>query len=392
VAGAHHILCLNAGSSSLKAALYRLGEGEETLLARGAAEGLGLGEGRLWLQGAGEMLMDTRRAFGGHREAVRPVFAAFEDHGLPMPAAAGHRIVHGGPTYVAPVRIDSAVLSALRRLVPLAPLHLPSEIALIEAVEEHAPDLPQVACFDTAFHSAMPERARRFPLPRALYDQGVRRYGFHGISYEYIVQRLRAELPGRTVIAHLGNGASLAAVKEGRSQDTTMGLTPLGGVMMGTRSGDLDPGVALYLLRERGLDAAGLERLLARESGLLGVSGATSDMQALLAARDRDPHAAEAVGLFCDSVRKHVGALATVLDGLDTLVFTGGIGENAAPVRWEICQGLEHLGVQLDEKRNAAHAEIVSSAQSRCTVRVIATQEDLMIARHTRDLLFGDAG
>jgi acetate kinase len=233
----------------------------------------------------------------------------------------------------------------------------------------------------------MPAVAQRLPLPRALWDAGIRRYGFHGLSYEYVVQAVGAAALGRAVIAHLGNGASLAAVRDGRSVDTTMGFTPAGGCMMGTRPGDLDPGVLVHLLAQRGYDAAALERLVERESGLRGVSGLTADMQTLLTRRADEPAAGEAVELFCYSVRKHVGALAAVLGGLDTLVFTGGIGEHAAPVREEICRGLEHLGIRLDARRNAAHAAVVSAAESRCTVRVVPTDEDLMIARHTRAAL-----
>jgi len=234
----------------------------------------------------------------------------------------------------------------------------------------------------------MPELARRFPLPRALWDEGLRRYGFHGLSYEYVVERLGSAVGRRTIIAHLGNGASLVALREGRPLDTTMGLTPTGGLVMGTRSGDLDPGLLLYLMRQKGYDAGRLERLLNAEAGLLGISDISPDMKTLLAERDRDPRAAEAVAMFCYSVRKHVGALAAILGGLDTLVFTGGIGERAAPVRWEICEGLEHLGVELDSRKNSVDADTISPPNGPCTVRVIPTNEDLMIARHTRAVVF----
>jgi acetate kinase len=233
----------------------------------------------------------------------------------------------------------------------------------------------------------MPELARRLALPRMLWDAGVRRYGFHGLSYEYIVWRLGPAARGRTIIAHLGNGASMAALRDGLPVDTTMCLTPTGGFMMGTRSGDLDPGVTLYLLREKGYDANRLERLVNNESGLLGVSGLSPDMKTLLEHRDREPAAAQAVAMFCYQLRKHIGALTAALGGLDTVVFTGGIGERAATVRWETCQGLEHLGVRLDPQRNAAHVDTVSWSDSRCVVRVIPTDEDLMIARHTRAVL-----
>src|SRR5581483_4736543 len=237
------------------------------------------------------------------------------------------------------------------------------------------------------FHRRMPEVAQRLPLPRTLWAQGIRRYGFHGLSYEYVVATAGAATLGRAVIAHLGNGASLAAVRDGLPVDTTMGFTPAGGLMMGTRSGDLDPGVLVHLLTQEGYGAAALERLVDHESGLLGVSGVTSDMKTLLEARASQPAAAEAIELFCYLLRKHVGALATVLGGLDSLVFTGGIGEHAAAVRRETCRGLEHLGIQLDPGRNARHDPVISAPGSPCTVRIVPTDEDLMIARHTRRLL-----
>lgn len=378
------ILCLNGGSSSLKFGLYRMSSDAEARLANGAVERLGLPDGRFWWRGSqGDLSAEASGQFRDQRDAVRQVFEALDKNGLSTPAAVGHRLVHGGPDHTAPQRIDAALLAALRRLVPLAPLHLPSELGVIDAVTGHFPDLPQVACFDTAFHRSLPPLAQRLPLPRAVGSAELRRYGFHGLSYEYIVGVLGPAGRGRTIIAHLGNGASLVALRDGRPMDTTMGLTPIGGVVMGTRTGDLDPGVLLYLMREKGYDGQRLERLVATESGLLGISGLTSDMKTLLAQRETDPRAADAVASFCYSVRKHIGALAAVLGGLDTLVFTGGIGERAAPVRWEICEGLEHLGVRLDPRPNAGDATTISEPNSACTVRVIPTNEDLMIARHT---------
>jgi acetate kinase len=363
------VLCLNAGSSSLKFALYRMGKGKEELLTQGA------------------MPANARNGSHEHREAARRVFADLDTHGFPKPAAVGHRLVHGGPAHGAPQRIDEALLAALRRMMPLAPLHLPPEIEVIEAVTDGYPGLPQVACFDTAFHRDMPERAQRFALPRALWSDELRRYGFHGLSYEYIVGVLGPTALTRTIIAHLGNGASLVAIRDGRPVDTTMGLTPMGGVVMGTRSGDLDPSVLLYLMREKGYGAPQLEHLLNDEAGLLGISATTSDMKTLLERREHDSRAAEAVEMFCSSVRKSVAALAAVLGGVETLVFTGGIGERASPVRWEICDRLGHLGVRLDPRRNAADAATISTPSSACTVRVIPTNEDLMIARHTLALV-----
>lgn len=378
------VLSLNSGSSSLKFSLYRMSANAESLLARGAFEGRGQPNGRFWLQGSDARAMeDVPAVFRDQQDAVRRIFEALDAHGLHRPDGIGHRLVHGGPDYAAPQRIDVSLLDVLRRLVPLAPLHLPGELALIEAVQVHFPDVPQVACFDTAFHRAMPELAQRLPLPNDLWSEDVRRYGFHGLSYEYVLGVLGSTGRGRTVIAHLGNGASLVALRDGRPMDNTMGLTPIGGVVMGTRSGDLDPGVLLYLMREKGYAPARLEQLVAEESGLRGISGLTSDMKTLLERRTHDPCAAVAVAMFCYSIRKHVGAFAAVLGGVDTLIFTGGIGERAAAVRWEICDGLEHLGIRLDPHRNADSADTISTPSSACLVRVIATNEDLQIARHT---------
>ena len=377
------VLCLNSGSSSLKFAVYRVGS-DETRLAHGAVERIGQAPSRVWLRTRGdEPVENTERQIDDHASAAREVFAALARHDLEGAAAVGHRVVHGGAELSAPRRVDAALLAALHRLVALAPLHLPSEIAIIEAIARERPDLPQIVCFDTAFHRRMPESAQRLPLPRALWDDGVRRYGFHGLSYEYVVWRLGSAARGRLIIAHLGNGASLAAVLDGRSVDTTMGLTPLGGLVMGTRPGDLDPGILLYMLQSRGYDAARLGALLNDESGLLGLSGTTSDMKTLLERRATDSRAAEAVEIFCASVQKHVGAFAAALGGVDTLVFTGAIGERAAPVRWEIGQRLRHLGVELDPSKNDAGADVISAAAARCTVRIVPTNEELMIARHT---------
>ena len=387
LSGDVRILCLNSGSSSFKFALYELGEAE-TRLAVGAAEGIGLPRGRLWVRDAGERpLTDAPGRFPDARAAVQAARETLASLPVAPPAPVGHRLVHGGPEHTAPERIDERLLANLRQLVRFAPLHMPAELDEVEAVTALLPGLPQVACFDTAFHRRMPEVAQRLPLPRRLWDEGLRRYGFHGLSYEYIVETVGAAALGRAIIAHLGNGASMAAVRDGEPLDTTMGFTPTGGFMMGTRSGDLDPGVLLHLLRERGYDAAALERLVDHEAGLLGVSGISSDMKTLLAERMQQRHAAEAVDMFCYQLRKHLGALAAVLGGLDTVVFTGGIGERAAPVRWEACRGLVHLGIRLDPRRNELHAPVISAPDSACTVRVIPTDEDLMIARHTRRVL-----
>jgi acetate kinase len=255
---------------------------------------------------------------------------------------------------------------------------------MIEAVSRHYPDLPQVACFDTAFHRNMPEVAKRFALPQEIWEQGIWRYGFHGLSYEYIVGRLGQEIGHKAIIAHLGNGASMAALRDGKPMDTSMGLTPTGGFMMGSRSGDLDPGVILYLLN-KGYSADQMENLLNHQSGLKGVSGLSSDMKVLLEKRQTHPAADLAIRIFCYQVRKYIGAFAAVLGGLDNLIFTGGIGEHAAPVRAEICAGLEYLGIHLDSTANHKDGEVISDRGSRCAVRVLATDEDIVIMRHTRD-------
>ena len=379
------ILCLNGGSSSLKFAVYRISDAGEERVFSGAIEAIGAEGGRAWLRAGDKTLSDESGSFPDHAEAVTTMFAALKTQGVTDLAAAGHRIVHGGPKFTAPQRIDDRLKAALRELIPFAPLHLPSQVAMIDAVAAHFPDLPQVACFDTAFHSRMPEVAQRFALPGKLWEQGIKRYGFHGLSYEYVVGKLGAELGQRAVIAHLGNGASMVALRDGVSIDTSMGMTPTGGFMMGTRSGDLDPGVLLHLLGA-GYSAEKLEVLLNHEAGLLGVSGQSSEMKALLEKRKTEPAAALAVQMFCYQARKFIGAFAAALGGLDTLVFTGGIGERAATVRAEICSGLQYLGVAVDGEANNRNAEVISATGSRCVVRVVETDEDLMIARHTRSV------
>jgi acetate kinase len=386
-----HVLCINSGSSSIKFAMYDL-DGSEEISVEGAVERIGLPGGWLWLKNAqGKRLADRHDDFATHADAVKVMFqVAFEGHGLPDPDGVGHRLVHGGPYHMGPERVTPELMQTLRGLISLSPLHLPGELKGIDAVTEHYPGLIQVACFDTAFHSRMPEIAKWLPVVRSLRYEGIRRYGFHGLSYEYVVSFLKEAAEGRVIIAHLGNGASMVALKDGQPMDTTMGLTPLGGLMMGTRSGDLDPGILLYLMDEKGYDARQLERLLHHRSGLLGVSGISSDMKTLLDKQDTEPHAAQAIELFSYTARKYIGALSATIGGIDTLVFTGGIGERAAAVRRMICLGLEYLGIRLDPGKNDLHADIISTDDSPCTVRVIHTDEDLMIARHTRDLLFNN--
>ena len=384
------ILCLNSGSSSRKIALFRLGQSAEELLAEGAAEEIGSPAGRLWIRDGGKRtLCDYERDFSGPADPLLALFDEIDRLHLPRPDAAGHRVVHGGAHHIAPELITLAVTKELQLLIPFAPLHLPGELEGVEATAARYPELPQVACFDTAFHRQMPEVAERFALPRALWNEGICRYGFHGISYEYIMATLGPAAPARIVIAHLGNGASMVAVQKGRPVDTTMGFTPTGGFMMGTRSGDLDPGLLVYLINQKGYDGRRLERIVNHESGLLGVSAISSDVKTLLAKRSAEPNAALAIEMFCYQMRKQIGALAAVLGGLDLLVFTAGIGERAAPVRFEVCRGLEYLGIKLDRQRNETHADPISAPASPCTVRVIPTNEDLMIARHTRRVIFG---
>ena len=359
-----NVLALNCGSSSLKYALFH----DEHLLLRGDVE-----------VGAG--------AVADHAGAVHAALEELDRRGAPPPAAVGHRLVHGGPDHDQPERVTAALLASLASVVPFAPLHLPAELSAIDAVRARLGELPQVVCFDTAFHRTMPERAQRFALPGYLFDAGIRRYGFHGLSYEYVVETLGAGALRRAVVAHLGSGASMTALRDGRSVDTTMGFTPTGGLVMGTRSGDLDPGLLVHLLAHRGYDACDLERMVNHEAGLLALSGTTADMERLLVLRSTDPRAALAVEVFCDHARKSIGAYAAVVGGLDALVFTGGIGAHAPAVRAEICRGLEHLGVTLDDARNAASERLVSVDGGPCVVHVVATDEERMIARHARRLL-----
>lgn len=387
------LLTINPGSSSLKTALYRLDAATETPELKAEVERIGLPGGRLRLTGPrAETLDESPGDFMYHGAALGVLLGRLRSLELDRDlAAVGHRVVHGGDRYREPCWITAAVISTLRELAPIDPHHLPRTLAAIEAVERAYPAVPQVACFDTAFHNRMPRVARLYALPRRLAEEGVVRYGFHGLSYEYVMGELRAVDPeaadGRGVIAHLGNGASMAAVLGGVGVDTTMGFTPTGGLMMGTRSGDLDPGVLLHLLRSRGMGPGALEDLVNQEAGLLGVSETSADMRDLLEREAEDPRAAEAISLYCYNAKKFLGALAASLGGLDVLVFTGGIGEHSAPVRWRICEGLDFLGIRLDPLRNAAHAPIISLDDGPMSVRVMKTNEDLMIARHTRRLV-----
>ncbi|KHS45224.1 acetate kinase [Novosphingobium subterraneum] len=387
------ILCLNAGSSSLKFALYaEPGTDEPSLLASGKIENIGLEPHLIARDAKGDVLADrrwTKDVTITHETLLKDLLREIEASVGEDLIAVGHRIVHGGADHSAPARVDAPLLAALEALCPLAPLHQPHNLAAVRAVSRLRPALLQVACFDTGFHHGQPPVATRLALPRALGEEGMRRYGFHGISYEYIARQLRLIDPdtggGRTIAAHLGNGASLCAMDGGRSIDTTMGFTALDGLVMGTRCGALDPGAVLYLLQQRGMTAREVERLLYSESGLLGVSGTSSDMRALLGSET--PAAGEAIDLFVWQIARQAGALASSLGGLDSFVFTAGIGENAPEIRARVADRLRWLGVALDTDANLRGASVISAPFSRVTVRIIPTDEEWMIAIHTADLL-----
>ena len=382
------VLALNSGSSSLKFGLYRVGSSRTETLLSGQAESIGDSKGRFSAQDARRnKAVSETVTFPSQREAIGRIASVLAEFEMPAPAAVGHRIVHGGPTLRQHRLIDDPVQRQLEAAAAFAPVHMPSALSVIRFAREHFPGLAQAACFDTAFHAELPEVARVLPISRELQSAGIQRYGFHGLSCESIVRQLAKDLPDRLVIAHLGNGASVTAVRGGRSIDTSMGLTPTGGVIMGTRSGDLDPGVLLYLMREKKFDAAMLEELVDRRSGLLGISGVGSDMRRLREAAVSNADARLAIEMFCYSVRKQVAGMIAALDGVDMLVFTGGIGENDAQARAAICGGLSWIGVSLDESRNRSASDPISDAASRCAVRVLASQEDVQIARHTRALV-----
>lgn len=386
------ILAVNGGSSSIKASIYQT-DGDERRLLSARIEGIGEPAGSFKVtDGDGKTLTSGEQALPDHAVAVQLLEDVFVNRGMRLGVRGiGHRIVHGGPHFRLPAMITRAMIDELHKVVPFDPLHLPAEIAAAEELGRRYPSLPQVACFDTAFHRTIPDRARVFALPRKLAEEGLVRYGFHGLSYEYILEQLDKEggsgAGGRLIVAHLGNGASMAAVLDRQCIDTTMGFTPTGGLVMGTRSGDLDPGLLVYLVRQRNMTAEDLRRLLNYEGGLLGISGITSDMKTLVARSPTDPAAALAIEIFCYTARKFIGALSAALGGLDTLVFTGGIGERAADVRARILSGLEYLGVTLDGRRNAAHERRISTDAGRVQVLVVPTNEELMIARHTQRVL-----
>ena len=382
-----HILTINGGSSSIKFALFEAGDSLRRIL-EGAIERIGLPEAILRVKGLDQADNFSRPVTApDHTVAVGALMDWLEERcGRDALTAVGHRVVHGGPKYSEPQRITAEMVEELHRLSPLDPEHLPEEILLTEAFHRRFPDLPQVACFDTAFHHDLPRVARLLPIPRRYEAQGVRRYGFHGLSYEFLMGEL-TRLAGaeaaqdRIILAHLGNGASLAAVRDGKSVDTSMSFTPTAGVPMSTRSGDLDPGLLWYLARTDKMSAKQFNEMVNFQSGLLGMSETSSDMRNLLDRETQDVRAAEAVALFCYQAKKWIGSFAAALGGLDTLVFAGGIGENAPRVRARICEGLSFLGIELNESRNAETAGVISTDASRATVRVVHTDEELMIAR-----------
>jgi acetate kinase len=390
------ILVINAGSSSCKFSVFENAPDRPLVRGpQGQVDGFGRSSGRA----AGFRVVDaqghelTDREIGGidHASAVAIIHEWFVEHrgGATRLAAIGHRVVHGGLNYSAPVVVDAKVLADLEELIPLAPLHQPHNLAAIQAFAAVFAKIPQVACFDTAFHRTNPPLAQEFALPRDLTDKGVRRYGFHGLSYEYITSAFPGVAPecanGKLIVAHLGNGASMCAIEHGRSVASTMGFTAVDGLPMGTRTGALDPGVILYLLQHEGLDAETIEQLIYERSGLLGVSGLSSDMRALLASDL--PAAKEAIDLFVYRIGRELGSLTAALGGLEALIFTAGIGEHAAEVRARVCRDARWIGISLDEAANAAGGPCISRSDSRVSAWVIPTDENLMVARHAARLL-----
>jgi acetate kinase len=387
------ILTINGGSSSIKFALFEAGDSLRRIL-EGEIERIGHPEATLRVKGLNQADNFSRLVMApDHTMAVGALMEWIEEHsGRDALTAVGHRVVHGGPKYRQPQRVTAEMVEELHRLSPFDPEHLPLEIELIEAFRQRHPTLPQVACFDTAFHRTMPRVASLLPIPRRYEAAGVHRYGFHGLSYEFLMEELArlgdaAATKGRVILAHLGNGASLAAVRGGRSIDTSMGFTPTAGLVMSSRSGDLDPGLVSYLARTEQMSATQFQEMVNHASGLLGVSETSSDMRDLLDRETQDVRAAEAVALFCYQAKKWIGAFAAALGGLGTLVFAGGIGESAPLIRERICDGLGFLGIELNQQRNAKNAPLISPDAGRVKVRVIRTDEVVMIAKSTTRVL-----
>jgi len=386
-----HILTINGGSSSIKFALFETTGSLKRILA-GGIERIGLPDATWHAKGVSQADNFSRPVTAPDHTAAVGILMDWIEERSDALAAVGHRVVHGGPKYSEPQRITAPMVEELHSLDPFDPEHLPEEILLTEAFHHRFPDLPQVACFDTAFHHDLPQVARLLPIPRRYEAKGVRRYGFHGLSYAFLMGELARlggdeAARGRVILAHLGNGASLVAVRNGKPVDTSMSFTPAAGVPMSTRSGDLDPGLLWYLARTEKMSAKQFNEMINFQSGLLGVSETSSDMHDLLACEAQDVRAAEAVALFCYQVKKCIGGYAAALGGLDTLVFAGGIGENAATVRARICDGLGFLGIDLDQERNAKHEPWISSGTGRVKVRVIRTDEELMIAKSVMQVL-----
>jgi acetate kinase len=390
------IAVLNAGSSSIKYSLYLMRGDDLELTLRGQVEGLYTNPRFVAKDAAGRLLEEKAWGEGmslGHEGALDYLVPYARNHlGGDRLVGMGHRVVHGGMEYTRPVRMTPQILQSLEQFVPLAPLHQPHNLAPIRLLLQRQPGMPQVACFDTAFHRSNPEVAQMFALPAEFHAQGVRRYGFHGLSYEYIASVLPRMDPraasGRTVVLHLGNGASMCALQGGRSVASTMGFTAVDGLPMGTRCGALDPGVILYLIDQRGMDVRAIEKMVYSQSGLLGVSGISSDMRALLASDD--PRARTAIDLDVYRMRRELGSLAAALGGLDAIVFTAGIGEHAAEIRRRVCEDAAWLGVELDPAANAQDGPRISTPGSRVAAWVVPTNEELMIARHARTLIAGD--
>ena len=387
------IIAFNTGSSSIKFALFEIGETEH-LVFSGSLTKIGNRNGTFSvMDDHGLSLSCESVAAESHDAACDYVLSwirsQFEGR---KPDAIGHRIVHGGPLYSTPQIVTSELIASLDTLSPYAPEHLPQAIDAVRHAARIFPGTLQVTCFDTSFHSTMPAVAKLYALPESIRKEGVQRYGFHGLSYEYILLELMRQLGAqavekRIILAHLGHGASMAAVKNGRSIETTMGFSPAGGLVMSTRTGDLDPGVILFLLQQNKMTPRAIKEMVNRQSGLLGVSGSTDDMRELLKAEEVDDSAKQAVELFCYQARKNIGALSIVLGGLDTLVFTGGIGEHSSVIRSRICTGIEFLGIRVDEKKNSTHSAIISPESGEVDIRIIKTNEELMIARHTMRIL-----
>jgi acetate kinase len=381
----HSYLIVNSGSSSIKFAVYGIGESEK-LTTSGKLDGSVL----KGISSSGETLFEEKATLEDRDAATGRLIGLLQSGGhMEGLAGTGYRIVHGGPWYSEPVVVNAEVLNKLRRLVDYAPDHIPDQIAAMETIQKLLPEVPSVACFDTAFHRTMPRQAQLYGLTRQLADEGLVRYGFHGLSYAYIVHEMRNRkvLPERLIVAHLGNGASMAAIRNGESIDTSMGFTPTAGFLMSNRSGDLDPGIILHLLREKGMSPAAVSELVNKKGGLQGLSGISSDMQQLQKEAPKNKNAAEAIEVFVYQIRKFVGAYCAALGGLDALVFTGGIGENSAFVRAAVCGGLGYLGIALDPEKNRTGADVISADGGGPVVRVMKTNEELMIVRSMSAIL-----